>query len=265
MPFVFWDDLPVLDVASSPTSAPVVFSSDAVVGQVVDGDTLRLGGVGWLKVQAFRGRLFGVDCAELDGSDPVLARAAVAYIESLIPGAPWGFTFHGLDVYGRFVVSEDHPLVGDVGDSLVSLSLAWALPMIPRPSPFGPPPLPAGNGRVQVVVDGDTHDIRLSLPLLVPFPEVRLFGVDAPEVGGPFSTIADSALLLIRLAALGLSCFVEVRGRDRYGRLLASVTAPGAGDLSARLISMGLGRSWDNPWPDRVLIGEPQRVKYLLA
>lgn len=66
--------------------------------------------------------------------------------------------------------------------------------------------------------------------------KIRLQGIDAPELGQPFGRVARD-----RLAALAKGKAAEIRGqgKDRYGRLLASVAIEGD-DLGRRLVAEGL-------------------------
>jgi len=66
--------------------------------------------------------------------------------------------------------------------------------------------------------------------------KVRLHGIDAPELGQPYSRASRD-----RLAALarGKAATVHRHGRDRYGREIASVEVEGD-DLAHRLVIEGL-------------------------
>ncbi len=66
--------------------------------------------------------------------------------------------------------------------------------------------------------------------------KVRLRGIDAPELGQPFGRVARD-----RLADLskGKTATVHGHGKDRYGRVLASLEV-GRDDLAHRLVSEGL-------------------------
>lgn len=71
-------------------------------------------------------------------------------------------------------------------------------------------------GKVVGVHDGDT------LTLLVDRTqyEIRLDGIDAPELGQDFGTRAKQAL---SKACVGKTSKVETHGQDRYGRTLGEV------------------------------------------
>jgi len=90
------------------------------------------------------------------------------------------------------------------------------------------------DGRVTRVSDGDTFDV-------VPTGErrairVRVFGIDTPERGEPFSTVARN-----RTRTLIFDKVVTLRGTsiDTYGRLVATVRMRGT-DLALELLSEGL-------------------------
>jgi endonuclease YncB( thermonuclease family) len=65
---------------------------------------------------------------------------------------------------------------------------------------------------------------------------IRLQGIDAPELGQPFGRVARD-----RLAALakGKTATVHASGKDRYGRVLATVEVE-HDDLGRRLVAEGL-------------------------
>lgn len=91
------------------------------------------------------------------------------------------------------------------------------------------------TGRMVNVHDGDTITV---LDADKAQHRVRLEGIDAPEIGQPFGTVARD-----RLAALvkGKSVTLHAHGRDRYGRTLATVDAEGR-DVATQLVTEGL--SW---------------------
>lgn len=93
-------------------------------------------------------------------------------------------------------------------------------------------PLPALVGRVVRISDGDT------LTLLVNRQEirVRLHGIDAPEAGQPFGTVARKALAD---AVFGKTVQVENRGQDRYRRTLGVVRLDGV-DVNGGLVKDGM-------------------------
>lgn len=100
--------------------------------------------------------------------------------------------------------------------------------------------------RVVRVVDGDTVVVEIPRPPegLGSRERVRLIGVDAPELGrgsrpadagGPQSAEAARALLQGRDVLLAF----DRELRDRYGRVLAYLYAPGADCLNLRLVATG--------------------------
>ena len=102
-----------------------------------------------------------------------------------------------------------------------------------------PPSLVRGPAEVH---DGDT--------LRIGAQRIRLFGIDAPEVGqacdsGDKGTWPCGAVATERLRALigdgPVTC--APRDRDRYGRLVATCTA-GRVDLGGRLVAEGLARAY---------------------
>ena len=108
--------------------------------------------------------------------------------------------------------------------------------------------------RVVSVIDGDSIRVRIGAGQV---ERVRLMGLDAPELGEHARCPAEAHLAeraRMRLLALLASGPVELQlqhGRDRYGRLLALVTAGGV-DVAARMIGEGLARPYAGrrrlPW-----------------
>ena len=102
------------------------------------------------------------------------------------------------------------------------------------------------DARVTRVSDGDTLDI---LPSGETRPiRVRVFGIDAPERGEPFSNVARN-----RTRVLVFDKAVRVTGQsiDRYGRLVARVRV-GDVDLAAALLREGLACHYTRYSDDRV-------------
>lgn len=65
---------------------------------------------------------------------------------------------------------------------------------------------------------------------------IRLQGIDAPETGQPFGRAArDDLVDLVK----GKTVSVEQRGRDRYGRVLATLEVGGE-DVGSRMVARGL-------------------------
>ena len=78
-------------------------------------------------------------------------------------------------------------------------------------------------GQVVGVHDGDTL-------------KVRLFGIDTPELGQPFSNNAKGALSSL---VFGKNVTVSSSGKDRYGRTLGVVFL-GNGNVNEQMIRMGM-------------------------
>jgi micrococcal nuclease len=93
------------------------------------------------------------------------------------------------------------------------------------------------SGRVVSVTDGDTLDVVTADNRRV---RIRLEGIDSPERGEPFSTVART---FTRQLAFDKTVQVKAHDVDRYGRLVARVTSEGK-DLSLELVSAGLARHY---------------------
>ncbi len=83
------------------------------------------------------------------------------------------------------------------------------------------------------VVDGDTIKIQKT--------QIRLFGIDAPEIDHPFGKKAKWALVAL---CKGQSIKAEVTEKDAHGRTVAKCTLPDGRDLSAEMVKLGLAIDW---------------------
>lgn len=83
------------------------------------------------------------------------------------------------------------------------------------------------------VVDGDSLVIRKT--------QVRIFGVDAPEINHPFGNKAKWAMVKL---CKGKEIRAEVLEVDTHGRTVARCYLPDGRDLSAELVKQGLALDW---------------------
>jgi endonuclease YncB( thermonuclease family) len=83
------------------------------------------------------------------------------------------------------------------------------------------------------VTDGDTIVINKT--------QIRLFGIDAPEIDHPFGQKAKWAMVKL---CKGHKVKAVVTDVDHYGRTVARCTLPDGRDLSAELVKMGLAIDW---------------------
>ena len=83
------------------------------------------------------------------------------------------------------------------------------------------------------VVDGDTLTIQKT--------QIRLFGIDAPELDHPYGKNAKSALISL---CKGQSVRAEVVATDDHGRTVAQCYLPDGRDLSAEMVRCGLALDW---------------------
>ncbi|WP_339690239.1 thermonuclease family protein [Celeribacter baekdonensis] len=83
------------------------------------------------------------------------------------------------------------------------------------------------------VVDGDTIVIQKT--------QIRLFGVDAPEMNHPYGKKAKWALVAL---CKGQSLRAEVTDVDAHGRTVARCYLPDGRDLSAEMVKQGLAIDW---------------------
>lgn len=95
-----------------------------------------------------------------------------------------------------------------------------------------PPSRTVIQGRAQVV-DGDT--------IIIGKTQIRLFGIDAPEINHPHGRNAKWALISL---CKGQTVSAEVIETDAYGRAVARCHLPDGRDLSAEMVKLGLAIDW---------------------
>ncbi|MBL4726824.1 MAG: thermonuclease family protein [Rhizobiaceae bacterium] len=91
---------------------------------------------------------------------------------------------------------------------------------------------PVLKGRVHVV-DGDT--------LVIQKTQIRLFGVDAPEINHPYGKKAKWALVSL---CKGQIVQAETTDQDDHGRTVARCYLQDGRDLSAEMVKLGLAIDW---------------------
>lgn len=83
------------------------------------------------------------------------------------------------------------------------------------------------------VVDGDTLTIKGT--------QIRLFGVDAPEIDHPFGRKAKWALISL---CKGQAITASITDIDTHGRTVAQCYLEDGRDISAEMVKMGLALDW---------------------
>lgn len=83
------------------------------------------------------------------------------------------------------------------------------------------------------IVDGDT--------LVIKKTQIRLFGVDAPEMNHPYGKKAKWELVKL---CKGQTVRAETTDQDAHGRTVAKCTLPDGRDLSAEMVKAGLAIDW---------------------
>lgn len=83
------------------------------------------------------------------------------------------------------------------------------------------------------VIDGDTIRIKNV--------QIRLFGIDAPELDHPYGKQAKWALHKL---CKGHNVRVKITEEDDYGRTVAQCFLPDGRDLSAEMVKRGLAIDW---------------------
>ena len=92
------------------------------------------------------------------------------------------------------------------------------------------------TGKCVGVHDGDSMTLLLDTPDGKRQAKIRLDGIDAPELGQPYSRVSRDALAKM---VFELECSIESRGSDKYGRTIGRVSVDG-NDVNAAMIDSGL-------------------------
>lgn len=95
-----------------------------------------------------------------------------------------------------------------------------------------PPKTTPLTGRAYII-DGDTLAIQST--------QVRLFGIDAPELDHPYGKNAKGALLSL---CKGHDVRAEIIAQDAHGRTVARCYLADGRDLSAEMVKLGLAIDW---------------------
>ena len=83
------------------------------------------------------------------------------------------------------------------------------------------------------MTDGDTITIQKT--------QIRLFGIDAPEMNHPYGKKAKWALVNL---CKGHNVTAEILEHDAHGRTVAKCSLPDGRDLSAEMVKAGLAIDW---------------------
>lgn len=83
------------------------------------------------------------------------------------------------------------------------------------------------------IVDGDTLSIKGT--------QIRLFGIDAPELGHPFGQKAKWALVSL---CKDQQVYATITDVDTYGRTVARCQLEDGRDISAEMVRMGMALDW---------------------
>ena len=94
------------------------------------------------------------------------------------------------------------------------------------------PKLYTVSGRAYVI-DGDTIRVQKT--------QIRLFGIDAPELNHPYGVKAKWAMVNL---CKGQVITAEITAVDEYGRTVAKCTLPDGRDLSAEMVKQGMAIDW---------------------
>lgn len=83
------------------------------------------------------------------------------------------------------------------------------------------------------VVDGDTITVKKT--------QIRLFGIDAPEMNHPFGKKSKWTLVAL---CKGQEIRAEITDTDDHGRTVAKCYLPDGRDLSAEMVKAGMAIDW---------------------
>lgn len=83
------------------------------------------------------------------------------------------------------------------------------------------------------MVDGDT--------LVIQKTQIRLFGIDAPEINHPYGQKAKWALVSL---CKGQTVLAETTEQDDHGRTVARCYLQDGRDVSAEMVKLGLAIDW---------------------
>ena len=117
-----------------------------------------------------------------------------------------------------------------------------------RNSPSGtqekqPKPFDATSARQlpeQRIIQGSAY-VTDGVTIVIERTQIRLFGVDAPELDHPFGKKAKWAMVKL---CKGHKIRAEVSDEDDYGRVVARCYLPDGRDLSAEMVKQGLAIDW---------------------
>lgn len=103
------------------------------------------------------------------------------------------------------------------------------------------------------IIDGDT-----TLVLMQNEPtKIRLWGIDAPEKGQPFSTKAKKALSDL---IYGKLVSLDIKGKDKYGRFIAIIYNDRGLNINVELVERGLAWWYKHFAPDASELRQAERI-----
>lgn len=83
------------------------------------------------------------------------------------------------------------------------------------------------------IIDGDT--------IVIAKTQIRLFGIDAPELEHPYGQKAKWSLVKM---CKGQKVRAEITEKDHFGRTVAKCYLPDGRDLSAEMVKIGMAIDW---------------------
>ncbi len=128
--------------------------------------------------------------------------------------------------------------VATTGAAAPACSPPYPIGAITEQSVFCADPAGMQAARVIRIVDGDTLHVDLGGK----DQTVRLYGINATEVGQPCS--AEATRRLTALAGAEVRLLPDARDKDKYQRLLRYVYSPAGLSIDAELVDEGLAHAW---------------------
>jgi endonuclease YncB( thermonuclease family) len=113
-------------------------------------------------------------------------------------------------------------------------------------------PAEVNSGYLSRSYDGDTISIQTNDMVR----KIRLYGIDAPEIGQEFGTEARD---FVRELTAGRTMNFEHLGSDRYGRDVAIVRFPDGRSLNAELVRQGYAWWSRRHAPDNLELADAER------
>lgn len=142
------------------------------------------------------------------------------------------------------------------------------LDAVPDDAPRWQPTPDAQLARVVSVYDGDTVTLLASFGGSLGRCNMRLCGIDCPEMRGRGASereAAEAVRDVVRGQCLDRVCKVHAQGMDKYGRLIGDVETPQGRFVARLLLDEGLARAYDGGTRSPFTDEELERIRLACA